>query len=54
MFVDGVQQGRGGFGLDDFPVNMILGIEVYNGISNVPPEFYVDGACGAVLVWTRR
>jgi hypothetical protein len=54
VFVDGVQQGRGGFGLDDFPVNMILGIEVYNGISSVPTQFYVDGACGAVLVWTRR
>ena len=29
------------------------GMEVYRGMM-VPPDFHVDGACGAIVVWTKR
>lgn len=29
------------------------GMEVYRGMM-VPPDFHVNGACGAVVVWTKR
>lgn len=31
----------------------VEGMEVYRGMM-VPPEFHVSGACGAIVVWTRR
>jgi len=62
IFLDGMLMNRriGGtvpdVRLDDLvsPAS-IEGIEVYNGLSTIPPEFLTDDApCGVVAVWTRR
>ena len=37
--------------LDHTAPSMIQAVEVYNGATNVPPNF--QPACGAVLIWTR-
>jgi TonB family protein len=45
------------FDLDALPPQSIEGIEVYSGISTVPPQFQGvrgEAACGAIVVWTRR
>jgi hypothetical protein len=44
--------------LDDLVrVDMLEGVEVYRGPSELPAELYgtnFRGACGAVALWTRR
>jgi hypothetical protein len=45
-----------GAAIDDFvsPLS-VEGIEVYRGLSTVPPEFLTPEAdCGVVAIWTRR
>lgn len=32
----------------------LQGMEVYRGGVTMPPEFFVRGACGAVVVWSKR
>jgi hypothetical protein len=66
LFVDGMQvtrrqtAGIGGefFGIyvDDFVTpGSVEGIEVYRGLSTVPPEFLTpDANCGVIAIWTRR
>lgn len=64
IFVDGMlltrDIGRGtggpGFTVDDaVSSGSVLGIEVYGGLSTVPPEFLTPRAgCGVVVIWTRR
>lgn len=59
VFVDGMLMNRGNAGavrLDDVvSPGSIEGIEVYRGLSSVPPEFLnADSECGVVAVWTRR
>lgn len=64
IFVDGMlltrDIGRGtagpGFTVDDaVSSGSVLGIEVYRGLSTVPPEFLTPRArCGVVVIWTRR
>jgi hypothetical protein len=41
--------------LDDFNADDIEALEVYVGISEIPPEFDKNGRgiCGAIVVWTR-
>ncbi len=42
--------------LDDFSADDIEALEVYIGISEVPPELAKNGrtgVCGAIVVWTR-
>jgi hypothetical protein len=59
IYLDGMLVTRGGAGsisVDALvsPEN-VEGIEVYRGISTVPPEFYNSNAhCGVVALWSRR
>ena len=41
--------------LDDFVADDIEALEVYVGISEIPPELDKNGKgiCGAIVVWTR-
>ncbi len=69
VFLDGVLASRrvlmaGGGGLsplDGVPVDDLAspsdieGIEVYRGLSGIPPEFLTpDAGCGVIAIWTRR
>jgi hypothetical protein len=66
IFVDGMlvtRRIRPGFGaptagytIDDVAApNSVEGIEIYRGLSTVPPEFLTpDADCGVVAIWTRR
>ena len=60
VFLDGFLMNRGGtggaFAIDDVvSPGSIEGIEVYRGLSTVPPEFLNPQArCGVVAIWTRR
>jgi hypothetical protein len=60
IFLDGVLANRGDDGsgvvIDDLvsPLDVEV-IEVFKGLSSIPPEFLTDGArCGVVAIWTRR
>ncbi len=59
VFLDGILANRGqgaDFAIDDIvsPLD-IEAIEVYRGLSTVPPEFYnPDSRCGVIAIWTRR
>lgn len=41
--------------IDDYvTVGSVEGVEVYLGLSSVPPEFYTpDARCGVIAIWTR-
>jgi hypothetical protein len=41
--------------LDDFSADDIEGLELYLGVSEIPPEFDKNGRgiCGVIVVWTR-
>ncbi|MCJ7627914.1 MAG: TonB-dependent receptor plug domain-containing protein, partial [Longimicrobiales bacterium] len=66
IFVDGfLMNGRAfsptGFNPTDFRIDDVVsprsveGIEVYRGLSTVPPEFLnPDADCGVIAIWTRR
>jgi outer membrane receptor for ferrienterochelin and colicin len=62
IFVDGMLLNRRSFGpgsdfrLDDVvSPGSIEGMEVYKGLSGIPPEFLTpDAECGVIAVWTRR
>jgi hypothetical protein len=58
IFVDGLLATRGGADvrLDDLVNPMsVEGIEIYRGLSTVPPEFLnPDAKCGVIAVWTVR
>jgi len=42
-------------GLGTMPLEVIEGVEVFRGVSEMPPEFSEPGLrCGAVALWTRR
>lgn len=52
--VDGVRIPLAGPGIDNVPPDVVEGVEVYRGMSQLPARFPVgDGACGAIVVWTR-
>lgn len=66
VFVDGFLMnrrilGRRGMPPADFPIDdavipaSVEGIEIYRGLSTVPPEFLnPDAECGVIAIWTRR
>lgn len=66
IFVDGFLMNRRMVGVDrgrpgDFRIDDVVspasveGIEIYNGLSTVPPEFLnPDAVCGVIAIWTRR
>ncbi len=58
VFLDGMEVNMAGTTLDDLVrVDMLEGVEVYRGPSELPAELYgtnFRGACGAVALWTRR
>lgn len=59
IYVDGFHVNRAGgttFRIDDIVTpSDVYGIEVYRGLSTVPPEFLSPQAdCGVVAIWTRR
>lgn len=60
IFVDGMLMNRGGTAndirLDDVvSPGSVEGIEIYRGLSSIPPEFLTpESPCGVVAVWTRR
>jgi hypothetical protein len=59
IFVDGRIMSRAGGGtvaIDDLvSPEVVEGIEVYRGLSTVPPEFLAPNSqCGVVAIWTRR
>jgi hypothetical protein len=33
--------------------DMIEGVEIYRGVTQIPPEYYRYGMCGLILVWQR-
>ncbi len=42
-------------GLGSLPLDNIAGLEVFRGLSEMPPEFAEpDLRCGAVAIWTKR
>lgn len=54
VFVDGVRIGRMGNPaemLSSFSAAELVGIEVYNGVAQMPAE--VPGECAAIFIWTR-
>lgn len=55
FFVDGMPvPKRGGFRIDDLPPGDVEAIEVYRGVSEVPPRFQRrEDRCGTVVIWTR-
>lgn len=53
-FVDGVMVR--GFNIDDIPPSDVEGIEIYSGVSVIPPQFknFLSTAiCGVVAIWSR-
>lgn len=54
VYLDGVWVP--GFDLTMVDPQSVMGIEVYRGASETPPQFVPSrgGGCGAVVIWTRR
>ncbi|MEO8578289.1 MAG: TonB family protein, partial [Gemmatimonadales bacterium] len=56
VFVDGMPANAGVVDLDMFDLGTVEGIEVYGGLSSVPPEFVTGRGgerCGVVAIWGR-
>jgi hypothetical protein len=53
IWIDG--QRAPGMEIDEIPLNDIEGIELYNGASTTPAEFWQANAvqCGTIVVWSR-
>jgi hypothetical protein len=53
IWIDG--QRAPGMEIDEIPLNDIEGIELYNGASTTPPEFWQANSvqCGTIVVWSR-
>jgi hypothetical protein len=60
VYLNGMRVNRGGAAgsaavVDDLvQPHMLEGVEVYRGVSEMVGEFYDEGHCGVVLLWTRR
>jgi len=56
VFVDGMPANAGVVDLDMFDLASVEGIEIYPGLSSVPPEFVTGRGgerCGVVAIWSR-
>jgi hypothetical protein len=55
VFVDHVLSNTNGR-IDDLPPEVIDGIEVYNGVGQIPPQYNrgPNASCGVIVIWTRR
>ncbi len=60
VFLDGVLANRGGdragVVIDDLvsPLDVEV-IEIFKGLSSIPPEFLTrEARCGVIAIWTRR
>lgn len=56
VWIDGAPATAGYLNPDYFAPNTLAGIEVYPGVSTVPPELMWvrgKGACGVIALWTR-
>ena len=53
LWIDG--QRAPGMEIDAIPLNDIEGIELYNGLSTTPAEFWQGNTpqCGTIVVWSR-
>ncbi|MDQ3698292.1 MAG: TonB family protein [Gemmatimonadota bacterium] len=57
VWLDGTPLTMPEFDLDALTPSTIEGLEVYSGVSTVPPQFMGprgQGSCGAIVVWSRR
>ena len=57
VWLDGAPLPTAEFDLDFLAPSSIEGIEVYSGISQVPPQFMGSrglGSCGVIVVWSRE
>jgi TonB family protein len=57
VWLDGAPLPTAEFDLDFLSPSSIEGIEVYSGISQVPPQFMGSrglGSCGVIVVWSRE
>lgn len=59
VWVDGMLASRGGADdvlLDELATpNTLEGIEIFRGLSTIPPEFITpDARCGVIALWTKR
>jgi hypothetical protein len=54
VFSDGLPIGSGESALDQLPYpDQLEGVEIYRGVTQIPPQYYRYGMCGVVLAWTR-
>jgi len=54
VFSDGLPLGRGEEVMDQLPFpDQLEGVEIYRGVTQIPPQYYRYGMCGVVLAWTR-
>jgi hypothetical protein len=53
VWIDG--QKAPGMEVDQIPLSDVEGIELYQGASTTPPQFWQNAAttCGTIVVWTR-
>ena len=57
VWLDGAPLPTAEFDIDFLTPNSIEGIEVYSGISQIPPQFMGSrglGSCGVIVVWSRE
>ena len=60
VYVNGIHQNRGGATGRSAVVDETVrpydleGVEVYRGVGEMPGEYFDDGHCGVILLWTRR
>lgn len=56
VFIDGFPAAAGEFDLDDIEPSTIEGVEIYNSMSTVPPQFLAARGgerCGVIALWSR-
>ena len=57
VWLDGAPLPTAEFDIDFLTPNSIEGIEVYSGVSQIPPQFMGSrglGSCGVIVVWSRE
>ena len=54
VYLNGVEARSSVSQLDSIPVDYVVGIEVYRGVSDAPAEFQRRraGSCGSIVIWT--